>query len=85
MVQLSLVYDRVENSKERSAKLTGDKLKILRCLENGQCWLVSQLANEIGNMNHSSVSANVRNLRKDGFKIILVKLGNGLNGVRLEK
>lgn len=80
MMQLKLVYDRVENTKERSAKLTGDKLAILKCLQNGQCWLVSQLANEIGNQNHASVSANCRNLRHDGFNVKLVKLGKGLNG-----
>lgn len=83
MTQLSLVYDYSDNTKERSAKLTGDKLKIFQYLSDGKCWLVSDLARAIGNRSETSVSANVRNLRKDGFEIKLIKLGHGLNGYQL--
>jgi len=85
MTQLSLVWDRTENTKKRSEKLTGDKRAILKLLENGNCWLVSDLAAAIGNLNHPSVSANIRNLRRDKFEIKLIKFGNGINGYQLNK
>ena len=85
MGQLKLVWDRQEpKNVKRAVKLTTDKFKLLKLLENGQCWLVSALAKEIGNRCHSSVSANVRNLRKDGYIIKLIRLGNGLNGYELK-
>jgi len=81
MTQLKLVYDSQDpKNKERTAKLTGDKYKILECLMDGKCWLVCDLAQAIGNPSETSVSANVRNLRKDGYVIKLIRLGNGLNG-----
>lgn len=85
MSQLKLVWDRTDpDNKQRAKKLTGDKYKILTLLKNGQVWTVSAIAQAIGNKAEPSVSANVRNLRKDGFKIKLVKFGHGLNGYILE-
>ena len=86
MSQLKLVYDRQEPSnKQRTRKLTTDKHKILELLKDETCWLVCDLAKAIGNMSETSVSANVRNLRKDGYVIKLIRLGNGLNGYQLER
>lgn len=85
MTQLKLVYDSTEpNNKQRTIKLTTDKAKILKLLKDGKCWLVSDLAKAIGNKSETSVSANVRNLRKDGYKIPLLRFGGGLNGYILE-
>lgn len=86
MTQLKLVWDRQDpKNLKRARKLTGDKVKILELLKDETCWLVCDLAKAIGNPSETSVSANVRNLRKDGYKIKLIRLGNGLNGYQIVK
>ena len=85
IAQLKLVYDSQDpKNKDRTAKLTGDKKAILELLSNNTCWLVCDLAKAINNPSETSVSANVRNLRKDGYKIKLIRLGKGLNGYQME-
>ena len=85
MHQLKLVWDSQEpRNKKRAEKLTTDKQKILKLLKYGKCWFVSDLAAAIGNKSETSVSANVRNLRKDGYIIHLLRFGNGINGYQLQ-
>jgi len=84
MNQLKLVWDSQDPAnKDRANKLTTDKVKILHLLQNGNCWLVSDLARCINNPSETSVSANVRNLRKDGYEIKLIRFGKGLNGYQM--
>lgn len=85
MTQLKLVWDSQEpRNLKKAKKLTSDKEKILNLLKNGDCWFFSDLAHQISNKSETSVSANVRNLRKDGYHIPLIRLGNGINGYQLK-
>jgi len=66
-----------EKDKERLA----NALKAIhQVMSDGGWWTVEELADKIGNRNHSSISAQIRNLRKLGF-VVERRNRNGIRGL----